>query len=216
MFQAIDIAEYFLKKFGPLEGRKLQKLLYYSQVRSLVDEGHVLFPNEIQAWMDGPVVRDVYHQQKYLNTRDQVYSVNGNADRVQPIEHLLERVWEIYGGFTGNQLSQMTHNEAPWCDVRKGLADHERSQRPIPLGSLLTFYLGRPTPVVGGPLKHGDITPAQQLKELRKHMHTFQAKWRPPTEADYKQAMVDRVVASQQLEGFEVDAEEVLTILHGG
>ena len=39
---------------------KLQKLVYYCQAWSLVWDENVLFPEEIEAWANGPVVREVY------------------------------------------------------------------------------------------------------------------------------------------------------------
>ncbi|MGH2922383.1 MAG: Panacea domain-containing protein, partial [Gaiellaceae bacterium] len=39
---------------------KLQKLLYYCQVWHLVWEGKPLFSERIEAWSNGPVVRDIY------------------------------------------------------------------------------------------------------------------------------------------------------------
>jgi hypothetical protein len=50
---------------------KLQKLVYYSQVWSLVWNERPLFNERIEAWANGPVVPDLYqlHRGSFLVTR---------------------------------------------------------------------------------------------------------------------------------------------------
>ncbi|MBD5559274.1 MAG: DUF4065 domain-containing protein [Clostridia bacterium] len=44
-----------LEKTGPITTMKLQKLLYYAQVWSLVWDENELFPEKFEAWANGPV-----------------------------------------------------------------------------------------------------------------------------------------------------------------
>jgi len=43
---------------------KLQKLAYYSQAWSLVWDEKALFPEKIEAWANGPVVRALYDRHR--------------------------------------------------------------------------------------------------------------------------------------------------------
>lgn len=41
---------------------RLQKILYYIQVQSLISMDKLSFNDEIEAWRHGPVIRDVYNE----------------------------------------------------------------------------------------------------------------------------------------------------------
>src|SRR5215475_1582255 len=55
-----DVAAYILEKQGEMTAWKLQKLVYYSQVWSLVWDQRPLFAERIEAWANGPVCPDLY------------------------------------------------------------------------------------------------------------------------------------------------------------
>src|SRR5208337_5606073 len=59
-----DVAAYILKKLGPLTTWKLQKLVYYSQAWSLVWDEKPLFSARIEAWANGPVIRELYREHR--------------------------------------------------------------------------------------------------------------------------------------------------------
>lgn len=60
MASAHDVAAYILKRMGQMTAMKLQKLVYYSQAWSLVWDEAPLFNERIEAWANGPVVRELY------------------------------------------------------------------------------------------------------------------------------------------------------------
>ena len=31
-------------------------------------------------------------------------------------------MWEVYGGYTANQLEMLSHQEVPWLNARKGIS----------------------------------------------------------------------------------------------
>ncbi|MCC6923464.1 MAG: DUF4065 domain-containing protein [Nitrosomonas sp.] len=64
MANAFDVADYILVKQGAISAMKLQKLIYYSQAWSLVWDDEPLFNNKIEAWANGPVVRDLYEKHR--------------------------------------------------------------------------------------------------------------------------------------------------------
>lgn len=61
MAQIADVAAYILDKCGRMTVMKLQKLTYYSQAWHLVWTEKPLFDNRIEAWANGPVVRELYN-----------------------------------------------------------------------------------------------------------------------------------------------------------
>lgn len=60
MVNVYDVAEFILRKFGSMTAMKLQKLVYYCQAWSLVWDEKPLFPERIEAWANGPVVRELF------------------------------------------------------------------------------------------------------------------------------------------------------------
>ena len=64
MANVLDVAAYILQEHGPMTTWKLQKLVYYGQAWSFVWDDDELFPEEIEAWANGPVVRELYNAHK--------------------------------------------------------------------------------------------------------------------------------------------------------
>jgi uncharacterized phage-associated protein len=60
MPSALDVAQYILDHRGPMTAMKLQKLVYYVQVWSIVWGDDIMFPQPIEAWKNGPVVRSLW------------------------------------------------------------------------------------------------------------------------------------------------------------
>jgi uncharacterized phage-associated protein len=113
---------------------KLQKLLYYCQAWSLAFGRGPLFRGQFQAWIHGPVSREIYdrfiRKSMYAPiTIDDVQSFEGDLsdDDIQ----LISSVLSAYGGMTGDQLEYLTHVEWPWQEARQGVAPNQRSERLI-------------------------------------------------------------------------------------
>lgn len=117
MPSALDAAQFILEQSGPMTTMKLQKLIYYSQVWSVVWDDDVLFREPIQAWDNGPVVRELWEATR---GRFRVDSVPGGNSR-----HIgahacdtIAKVLEFYGKKDAQWLSDLTHMEAPWQEAR--------------------------------------------------------------------------------------------------
>ena len=99
---------------------KLQKLLYYAQGYHLGALSAPFFPESIEAWEHGPVVREVWYEfNKYGSDdiTDEIIATLNIAVEGTPNEYQLawlRWVYDSYGGFTASQLRDMTHNETPW------------------------------------------------------------------------------------------------------
>ena len=137
-----DVAQYILSKLGKITTWKLQKLCYYSQAWSLVWDEEPLFNERIEAWANGPVIPTLYekHRGAFYIT-----SVEGDPSKLSKGQReTVDAVIKWYGDKTSNWLSELTHQEAPWCNARQraGLVPGERGNSEITLDDLAEYYGG--------------------------------------------------------------------------
>ena len=139
MATAHDVAAYVLQRQGEMTAMKLQKLVYYAQAWSLVWDGRPLFPERIEAWAMGPVVPELYdtHRGAYMVQK----WPKGNPDALTTQEReTVEAVVDFYGNRSPHWLSDLTHQEAPWRDARKGIAPGMPSNAEITHAALAEYY----------------------------------------------------------------------------
>lgn len=127
------VADYFIANAsGPLTPLQVIKMVYIAHGYSLAILGEPLVEEAVEAWRYGPVIPSVYHNaKKYGGGRitELLYSGISTADttgmgrakefvmdQVSPRQvDILDGVLEVYGGFTGIELTNMTHvNDSPW------------------------------------------------------------------------------------------------------
>ena len=140
MASITDVAAYILENLGSVSTMKLQKLAFYSQAYHLVNDGAPLFPEEFEAWANGPVAPDLFrkHRGEFVISRGFFGPLDSGAlseAEKATIDHVLSRLKD----WTGAQLSNLTHSEAPWQEARAGLAPNARSTRPITNHRIRTF-----------------------------------------------------------------------------
>jgi uncharacterized phage-associated protein len=145
MRSALEIANYFLYRVDREAGdmispKKLQKLVYYAQVWSMVLRNKPLFAQTIEAWIHGPVVREVWEVHKE-------YKFNAIPQPETPLPafesdeiEVLEYVWNRYGELSAHQLEKLTHAENPWLNARVGLAPDQRSSNPVSLEDMKAYH----------------------------------------------------------------------------
>lgn len=140
-----DVAAYILSSKQELTAMKLQKLVYYSQAWSLVWDEEPLFSEQIQAWINGPVVPELYkaHARQfkvYPTTFEQGDSLKLNEGQQETIDAVLD----YYGDKSSQWLSDLTHIENPWKDARMNLAPDKRGQEEITHAALVEYYSSLP------------------------------------------------------------------------
>ncbi len=138
-----DIAAYILGKRSPITAMKLQKLVYYSQAWSLVWDEAPLFEEPIEAWANGPVVRDLYEIHRGVFKVHQWPAGNAN-NLTQSEKDTVDQVLNYYGNMSSQDLSNRTHQEDPWREARKGLQPDQRGDRVISLASMAEYYSSLP------------------------------------------------------------------------
>lgn len=144
MTDIIGVASYILRGYGPMTTMKLQKLAYYSQAYSLT-HGSLLFHEDFQAWMGGPVCPELYarHRGKFV-VRDgdipaEVAQLPNRSQR-----SLIDTVCAQLAPLSGNQLSERTHREDPWRDMREGLERTQPGNRTITKERIRDYYGNHP------------------------------------------------------------------------
>jgi uncharacterized phage-associated protein len=141
MARVHDVAAYIIGKFRNLDAMKLQKLLYYAQAWSLVWDDKPLFSSKIEAWANGPVVREVF--KAYQGEYKIAEARYGNPLSLLVHEKkTIDAILKFYGPKTGFYLSQLTHKERPWKDARIGVAPGEPSDREITKAAMHEYYGG--------------------------------------------------------------------------
>lgn len=133
-----DVAAYILDRQGEMTAWKLQKLVYYSQAWNLVWNDGPIFDEEIEAWANGPVVRELYdrHRGQFI-----VREWEGDPNQLDASEaSTVESILDFYGEETGQWLSELTHLESPWKDAREGLPPGARSNVVISHGRMADYY----------------------------------------------------------------------------
>lgn len=140
----IKLARESNKRITPM---KLQKLVYFAHGWYLALTGKPLINEPVQAWKLGPVIPSLYHALKHCGNEPiteclredplisfdsspiHEYSIDDGPDPKENelAKQFVKRIWNVYGGFTAVQLSNLTHlPDAPWSqtadkDKRRGV-----------------------------------------------------------------------------------------------
>jgi len=127
------VVKYLLSHTMEVTPMALQKLLYYSQGFCKAFMGEYLFYNDCEAWMHGPVYRNIYYKYKNhgYNPIEEKYFEYGDIKLTGVEKELLDSIIRYFGCYSGKVLERMTHSEEPWRITRIGLNDSEGSERII-------------------------------------------------------------------------------------
>ena len=148
---ALLLADYILQEYGSMSHLKLQKLLYYCEAYHLAYINKILIRQEFEAWVHGPVCRDVYNNLKdssllYSDISFVVEKKNYNPKseiiKILTTEQLdvITEVLEELSTWTGLELETATHNELPWIEARAGYSPGERCSQIISKETMNRFY----------------------------------------------------------------------------
>lgn len=139
----VDVARYILSclKDKQCSTMKLHKLLYYCQAWSIVWEEKPLFKERIEAWANGPVIRELFLFHRGMYCISYWDLSNGNENLLSDTQkETIKDVLRFYGDKDAQWLIDLTHAEAPWQIARKGLKQFERGSKEITLDSMAEYY----------------------------------------------------------------------------
>lgn len=141
MATVYDVAKYILEKTGAISTWKLQKLCYYSQAWALAWTGKPLFPEDFEAWCNGPVCRPLFKKHKGSYWVSEAVFGDADTDTLTADEKdTIDTVLNSYGKMEPYQLRAQTHVELPWQEARRGLDEFDRGDRIITKDSMGDYY----------------------------------------------------------------------------
>lgn len=140
MANIFEVARYFLS-LGSMNHKKLQKLCYYAQAWYLAINGKPFMDTWFEAWVHGPVSPELYA--RYRDWRGlTIPQISYNGTLHTPQKEFLNKIFYLYGDYSGNELEHLTHNELPWQNARKGYSPDEICTETISNSDMQNFYKG--------------------------------------------------------------------------
>lgn len=146
-----DVAKELLK-FESMTHKKLQKLCYYVQALHLAIYGEPLIDTYFEAWVHGPVAPELYNEYKSYGMM-QIPNFAGDSCIDSNNKNFIKMVYEIYGGFSANQLERMSHTEDPWINARKGYGVYEICNNTIENDDMQLYYREKLLGIINGETK---------------------------------------------------------------
>ena len=137
-----DVARFILEITGEISTVRLQKLIYFCQAHALVWDEEPMFTEEIEAWANGPVVRELFdfHRGMYsVSWKD--FRYKGVPDNVlDKHKETVRVILDSYENVSTQSLVDETHNDDVFVKARHGLAPLERGDRIMHLEDIALYY----------------------------------------------------------------------------
>ena len=139
VYDALTIAKWIINKIHP-EPLKLQKLLYLAQGYSYALYDRPLFKEEIEGWVHGPVVRNVYNM--FSSYQYNCIDINYEVEELdKEAEDVLNYVINNFAKYDSKYLEKLSHEQEPWIMARSGLDPDERSDKTISKESISNYFI---------------------------------------------------------------------------
>lgn len=118
----------------------MQKLLYLAQGYSYAFYDRPLFKDDLEGWVHGPVVRNVYdifknYQYNSIDTNFEVEELDDEA------KDIINYVIKNFGKYDAKYLEKISHEQEPWILSRRGLDPDERSDKTISKESIANYFI---------------------------------------------------------------------------
>lgn len=109
---AFAIAKELYSRIPRLSKLNLHKLLFFIQAEHLAWYGTPAFTEGIEAWENGPVVADVWHDRPSRGARSRCIP--------QDLDNVMRSVVARFRARRGKDLVALVHVEGPWVEVTEG------------------------------------------------------------------------------------------------
>lgn len=124
-YKALQIAQLLLSKAAEgnqelMSNLKLQKMLYYEQGFHLAAFDTPLFDENIEAWMFGPVVPEVYEKYAKYDAKGIEPPPQIDIKLNEEETTLFNNVFYVYNQYSAVKLVEMTPSGPPWNSVTPG------------------------------------------------------------------------------------------------
>ena len=143
--ELLAVIAYIFSALHEVTPLTLQKLLYYMQGNSAAIYDKPLFDAPCEAWVHGPVYRNVYNLFRDFKYNpiddDRFVPLKESALPLTPeAKEVVDRVLDTFGMYSGKVLESITHKEAPWLDARRGFLPDETSHAEISLDAMKAYF----------------------------------------------------------------------------
>lgn len=149
----LSIAKYLVGKHKIKQSTKIHKLIYFIYLKYLRDKKVKLFDDEFEAWIYGPVLREIQnHIWNFGLDFSEVpnYELLENGDLnfsetiVPDIEDeniilIIDEVANLFKDKSSSELVELSHKTTPWINARKNLEPTEPSENKIKFKDMIKF-----------------------------------------------------------------------------
>jgi len=134
MLSAHDVARELRRRLPDAGDLKIHKLVYYCQSWHVTWLGEPMFHERLEAWANGPVVADLWHDERGNRPRP--------AEGPLGDQHLavVDYVVSRYGRHSGAELARMTHLEDPWREVSEADSGFRVANPEITVDRLIAWF----------------------------------------------------------------------------
>jgi uncharacterized phage-associated protein len=139
----LDVAAYIIKCLGEISSIKLWRLVFLCQVWYMVkNNGIPLFKEQFEAWINAPMVRELYNIVMPTIFRGSVWRVPcGKPERLDlKTKMLIFEVLRVYSRKSISDLVIGTTNILPWKIVRKSCDSMEACTNIISNDLIYDYY----------------------------------------------------------------------------
>lgn len=137
-----NVCKYILSRMNDMTNLALQKSLYYIQGFSYALNGRYMFEEECEAWVHGPVYREMYLEYRdfFCNSNESIPEPDLSTFKTDEI-NLLDSIIKYICCYSGTTLESFTHMEAPWVNTRGDLSPTENTDRIIPKDAIGEYFV---------------------------------------------------------------------------
>lgn len=148
-YTIFDVAKWFLEKDIFMSHKKLQKLCWYAYSWDRFinynienDDLDKTFIKETraEAWVHGAVFPDLYKDFRY---DDRVKIESSKKIESKEFLNFLNEIERIYGGYTGEELESINHQEKPWLNARGKCGPFDRCNKELEIKDIIAEYRDR-------------------------------------------------------------------------
>ena len=136
------ITTYILKNINDITPLALQKLLYFIQGFSKYFIGYTIFNDKCEAWVNGPVYREIYDIYSYYqyNIIKEENNYNYTSILTDNEIELINEIIKDFGCYSGDILMYMTHLTDPWIKSRTNLYPNDKSNKKIDINLINKYF----------------------------------------------------------------------------
>lgn len=136
------VTEYLIKECEDVTPLALQKLLYYIQGFGYSFLGRFIFKEDCEAWVHGPVYRDIYI--KYKEYRYDPIKSHNEEKKLQldfSEKIIIDNIIKSFGYYSGKILERFTHEEKPWRETRANIPNGQSSEEIVKKDLIKEYFL---------------------------------------------------------------------------